>query len=441
MAGQLVNKSRFLIPYSFETGCESLNKGGWSENGGKKEYLKDILGEGFSKGWEEKDTETRYLADYIDKYLNGSEKICHHYYLGIGKEIHMVSSIRHAEEKYEFILDSIELYQLVSGSGCLVYNVIHGPEEDLPTITDKCHAISRIFEREHDNGKQENELTFSYSMGEETKPFSLKNLTFDILRADENEDLLIFRSKFETRCAAYHQLLFESEDSFEKDRPVLRNLARGLTSDAYDSGGDSSEIYSEYSVIRHSHWEICSTGAVVATYAAKNEANRGFLKKYHRENIDKWYFTLFLIDYEEREMLLYYNSKVAENWKDVKALEEIRKKIIDFNLWFGYGTVSVESTYQCFHEQLRHVFRLDKLENEITDMIEKVKEYEEDAKNRRTDGILTVLSILAITSVLIDGVDFIERLYAHDMNGGLYYGFFVLVAVAIIYTFIKVTRK
>lgn len=108
----------------------------------------------------------------------------------------------------------------------------------------------------------------------------------------------------------------------------------------------------------------------------------------------------------------------------------MKDELVRFNILFSYNTVSIESSYQDFYECMYRALNLEKLENDIQDVIVQVNEAVNASRERKINALLSSIAVLAVLSAAIDGLGFIDRLYDPvSLQAGHYIVIALIIAV------------
>lgn len=413
-----VSVSKFLLPFYYD-------------HRSKKKTILPINEADFTRY----DIKTKYLVESVRALFssNGNEE-CRCYYLNsdvYGKyglperfaNISMRSEMIGCPGEFTFSISGIRVYYFETGIGFLELETQY-PKDDTDRISDIGFCLSNVFTNEHDSEGQINRLSFSYGNADSRTSFSVKNCLYNILDIEKKGDSIrLFPTGNRKRLLMYHSL-FSSTPATNKQ---LYALCNGLHSNVhYDEVMDDNIIFS--SVLNQS-WAVSSTGVASIAYLGDN--NRSFLEKTFRKNSTYDYFYVFLLVAHEREILLKYNFNAVQNRKNPKALVKMKKDLLKLQILYTYNTVSTESVYQRFYDNLAQKFNISSLEADIRDVVENVESHVNDKKDRKVNTILTALSILAVFSVLIDGISFADRIESGDSFGALQWGIVGVVVVVI----------
>lgn len=398
--------SRLIIPYYLK----NTYRGG-----------EDVL---FSaRNWTSYERKTVYLTKYIQEIFDTRNNvICNFYRLkdnaryeaGLQKRetpMHVVSKIMHGRcDEFTFTIDDIWAAHFATGIGFLMLDISHGKEENLQQITDKCFALANIFSARVIKETNELNLRFFYKVDDKEIDCPLGEALRDILQEDALQGAMqIFPTSTRSRLCSFHRIV--RTEKREGDEAFIRRLNRGIHSTAFVQEEDYDFLESEFAfhVTRSSAWYTCSNGAV--SVIDDDADNHEFLTKVYPKNVENDYFLVFLLVLHEREILLWYNYQIVQNWNRPKKLVVLREELIQFKLWFSYNTVSIEMSYQNFYECLYKAFKLERLENDVEEVIDKVNEFATSKKDGKLNGVLSVVTVLAVVSVFGDALGLIDRFY------------------------------
>lgn len=391
-------------------------------------YLKPTYKQGkevlfTSRNWTSFERKTVYLTKYIQEIFNSKTNvICNFYRLkenarfeaGLQARetpIHVISKIMKDRcEKFSFKLDDIWAAYFATGIGFLMLDISHGDEEDLQIITDKCFALSNIFSARKTEGTNQLNLRFFYLLEGKEIDCPLGEAIRDILQEDTLQGALqIFPTSTRSKLCSFHRIIRKSRE--EQDTAYILRLNRGIHSSAFvqEEKQDFLESDFEIKVTKSTSWNTCANGAVSLIY--DDAENHEFLTNVYPKSVENDYFLVFLLVLHEREILLWYNYQIVHNWDNPRKLVVLREELVQFNLWFSYNTVSIEMAYQNFYECLYKAFKLEKLEKDVQEVIDKVNEYVSAKKDRKINGVLTVVTLLAVVSVFGDALGLIDRFY------------------------------
>lgn len=424
-----LNTSRFILPYIFDN------------NKDLSEVSFDI------NDWKEYPINTKYLSRSVYEIFASGEGVCKNYSLNDSARskygmphrnalVTMKSKMYGASGTYYFYIVSHRIIQFESGVGFLLMD-IQFPEDDTSKLIDINFCISNIFTNEHDSGKQENNLSFSYKEGENPHAFSIKNSLYNALNAGKYaERLMLFPSSTRKRLITYNSVFSKPMDELHTKKLLycLGNSLHGKIQ--YDESSDSGTIFSSFA---GQSWYVGTNGVV--SVASTNPENEDFVKKVHRRNVDLDYFNIFILALHEREIMLEYNYLAVHRRKRPKELINMKPKLLDADILYTFNTVSVEPSYQGFYGHLRSIFNLDNLRSDIRDVIENVESHVNDQNDRKINAILTAISFLAVFSALTDGIGFADRLQAGDAFGILQWSVILIVVLFIFIAFFICKRK
>ena len=149
----------------------------------------------------------------------------------------------------------------------------------------------------------------------------------------------------------------------------------------------------------------------------------------HKRNVDFDYFYIFILALHEREILLKDNYYAVKYRNNPKKLIAMKNQLLTVDILYSFNTISIESSYQRFYTGLVEIFNLENLRSDIRNVVENVESHVNDKKDRKVNAVLTAISILAIFSVLMDGIGFADRIESGDPFGILQWLVVVLVAL------------
>lgn len=417
------NVSRLMIPFYLDHEFERKHKALFN-----------------TQKWDRIVREPVYPAKYIGEiYSNESDEICALYSLNKDKwsdfdlpddtdNIQLESRILSGRTyNHAFRLVDITAAYFTTGIGFLMLDVRHDDDASLEEIVNTCFALSDIFSAEHD--VRESRMDFVYSKENEVKRFSMKNAVYAILMAEQLEGKLdIFPTSTRRKLNAYHRIFRPNRE--ENDDRMVHFLTRGLHGNAIlqKEKYDFTRSDFQFSSSENTMWSIGSYNAVSISY--DDEQNHTFLAAIHPRHVDMDYFLIYLFAAHKRELLLKYSYEAVQNWNKPRRLTLMRDKLVEFNIWSSYNTVSVETAYQNFYECTSHAMRLEKLENDVQDVIVQVNESVNAAKERRINAILSSIAVLAVFSVLCDALGAVDRLYdPAPLRAGHYIVIALIIAV------------
>lgn len=429
------NVSRFMIPFYLDATFER-----------KHRILFD------PENWTKTTREATYLTKYIQEiYGDSDDGICLFYNLNksrwtdlglpvdISEDIMLKSHILGSRtEVYTFRLIDVTAVYFSTGMGFLLLDIRHDDKATLKEIVDASFALSNIFSENRDT--KEPKVEFSYNKENTVESFSIRNAIPAILmKAQLGDRLEIFPTSGRKRLNAYHRLFRARHE--ENESKLIFNLTRGLHSSftLQEDKYDFLESDFRLSPSKDTVWSISSNGAVSISY--KNRNNQKFLAETHPRHVDVDYFLVYLLAIHEREILLKYNYDAVKNWSSSKQLTLMKEKLIKFNIWFSYNTVSIENSYQNFYECMYRALNLEKLEHDIQDVITQVNEAVSTSRERKINAILSSIAVLAVFSVFSDGIGFVDRLYDPAPLQAGHYTVIILIIAVICYGVFRFFRR
>ena len=209
---------------------------------------------------------------------------------------------------------------------------------------------------------------------------------------------------FDNKQFLIYQRLILSEN--EKEDISYQTDLQRIRHTAFAKVGNESAREDDfaYSPLENIYWSGNSLGVVSISIDA-DENNHKFITEKFAYYVNHDYFYIFMLALHERELLLHYNDDAVK-----------------------YNIVSEEMAYQMLYEKLYDCFRLEKLENDIQDVIGKVDEYVTSTNDRKTNALLSMLTLLTIFSAFTDSLGLIDRLN----QAGLTYAHLVVIGINIV---------
>lgn len=417
--------SRFLVPfYNGEEDSLPFKETDFTRYQVKTKYLVESVYELFK---ENKDTECKCY--YLNSELWGSYGLPPRF-----SNISLRSEMSGCSDIFDIAISAIRIYYFKTGIGFLEIEIQY-PSDDIDAISDVSFCMSNIFTNEHDSGEQENRLFFSYNYDGNTTSFSIKNSIYKILNVDNHQDSLkLFPSNSRKKLMSYHSVITKPQENTEK---CVYALCNGLHSNVfYDETMDENTGFSSVS---SQLWGISSSG--IASVAWPNENGRRFVENTFKRNTIYDYYYIFLLVAHEREILLKYNHEAVKNRTNPKALVSMKKDLLKLRVVYTYNTVSTESSYQRFYECIADEFNISSLEADIRDVVEAVDSHINERKDTRLNTVLSAISILAIFSVLIDGIGFADRIVTGTRFGVVQWMVVSIITLIISVSIIIMKRK
>lgn len=420
--------------------------------------------------WAKEQTEDN---DYSYKYLTKNVSllafdkdlsVCSFYYLknemkeklNIPKpesEIQMyVKSLNGSLDEYKFYLTNVRLVYFTTKIGFLLLYIKHPRGESMQVIADKMFSLSRCMGIEHDgkfsnmDNKKETFLKFQYIFNDSVSQFSMKNTILKILNTENDNGrqiIELFHDASIKKAFVYHRLFYaNSSDDMERNLFCLR---RGLSSNSIYSDekeGRSSRDFTYYSYEK-ALWSISPQGAVSLSICEEDSKHYKFLSTNYQQNVMSNYFFLYLLQLHERQALVYYNAKAIRNRKDMRKLASMKKSLLNFFVCFSINAVSDEPSYQNFYECVYDSLNLKKLESDIQEIINKIEEYELSISDRRMNEMLAVIAIFSIVSVILDGLEFVDRIVNLNSKpfGQFHVAWLVFILTTALFAIIKYFKK
>lgn len=423
--------SKFLLPFYFNYT-------------GKKD---DMLP--FEQGdFRRYDIRTKYLAKSVHElFLGDKEAACKCYYLldksrekynlpPRFRNIMMHSEMKGCCGDFCFSILANRIIYFSTGIGFLETEIQYG-DDNPSNITDIGFCLANVFTNEHDSGKLKNNLTFSHLDGDNKIEFSLKNALLDLLRVKfHDRNLVIFPSTERRRMMVYHSLICQNVHDENK---YLYSLCNGLHNNIfYDEKMDDDVVFSS---IANQKWSASPSGIASIAIESDDDEHAQFLVEHFKKSTLYDYFYIFILVAHEREILLKYNYDAVNNRMKPNRLISMRHKLIDLDLHYTYNTISTELSYQRFYTNISSIFNISCLEQDIKNVIETVESHVNERKDRKTNTLLTAISVLAVFSVLTDGIAFVDRIQDGNPFGILQWMIILIVGIFIFIALMVLKRK
>lgn len=390
---------------------------------------------------------TKYLVKSVYELFLGEEASCKCFYLNDEARskynlparfsiVDMHSDMIGCEGDFRFKLGASRMIYFTSGIGFFETEILY-LADDANAIANIGYCIANIFTNEHDNSSKPNYLQFSYNDNDSQVTFSLKNALLSILGAEKNlEKLTIFPSSERKRMMVYHSLICPELPESSK---CLHGLCNGLHSEIYfDENMDNDNVFSS---VAGQKWAVSSSGVASLAIIDEDKLHTEFLVKSFKKSTIYDYYYIFVLLAHEREILLLYNYQAVKNRENPKKLIGMKKNLLRLQIQYTYNTVSTEAAYQKFYMNLSEEFNISSLEEDIRGVVENVESHVNDKKDRKTNTLLTAISVLAVFSVLTDGIAFADRIQEGAVFGALQWGVIGIVALFILIAVLILKKK
>ncbi len=393
--------------------------------------------------WEQIHINTKYLTPAVYELFRDNEaSACKQYRLkedarvkyGLPDRTSLVklsSKMPACPGEYGFYLSEFRMIYFSTGMGFISVEVLY-PEDNIDLITDFSFCFSNIFTNEHDDGLRENNLVFC--AGDNT--FSVKKSLHNMLCIDKHkENLKLFPSTSRNRLLVYHSVIVD--DKTDNDNNRIYRLCRALHTNAYR---DDKESINTISSFGGQLWGILPNGVV--SLAHVNGDNKDFLEKIHCRNVRGDYYSIYILSLHERELLLEDNYKAVHNRNNTKNLISMKPHLLEMDILYRFNTVSIEPSYQKFYEELCDKFKLSSLRDDISEVIENVERYMNDYKSRKTNMLLSAISVLAVFSILIDAISLADRIKNGNPFGIIHWSVLAVILIGVsIPIIVSIIRK
>lgn len=377
-------------------------------------------------------SKTRYLSRYVTSIYGGENDSLPLVYLqdagrtkhGIPARGQKVRLYGYVPQTGEFIFDfeiyTIRVFCFKTGIGVLCLQINYEDDADWTKIADFNASFSRFMNLDE---KGYGIPKFSLIQDDEETPINLAG-NIASLADMKLEDVCLFPSFAYRKCYMYHS--FVAEQSPEKLKMDMDRLVNGLYSNAQSWNG-SDDYNKFYTVSEGISWNISPLGACTMADKKLKFASR------HQHSAMMDYLTLYILAVQEREALLRYHNEVVKNCDDMRTLTAMREELMRFSIQYGHNTVSNETNYQMFFKNITDIMQISEMVEDIQEATEKVDDYAKSQKENHMNILLGAIGVLAIFSALIDGADFVKRIYDNDMAGGGYIFVFAVIIIAVVY--------
>jgi len=408
-------------------------------------YLEDSYFNLRSDVWQKKDIRFKYLTQYISEIFTPERRLASVYTLnkekykecfGINQNGSLFVEFKNI--KSEIDLCELELYRFVSGVNFIVYSIEY-EAEDKETLNNN-YVLSFLLAGRGIKGALKKADDRIVNVMEDVLKKIIPN--YSAGRLFENND--------NKKCFAYHRMYRESESSESVEqqftKEFLAKLSKGFNSATTEDYISDDAKWFPAGVHGNRMWVFDSNSIVSASVqkAKTQENGEDFIRKVYQGNVDKEYFVCTILALQERECYLHYNAEAIRNMKNPKKLKELKKEILKLSVWTAYNVVSTENKYQTYYEKVYAALGLDKLENDVEEIVSKLNENEVAEHDRKLSIFLAVISVLAVVSTIKDAVDFVERCYGDEaaimfdqVHVGMYAFFTVGIMIAIYFLFKK----
>jgi len=191
----------------------------------------------------------------------------------------------------------------------------------------------------------------------------------------------------------------------------MRFVYEGHTVARNIDGGGDADMSTQYEMIYNaggqSYWGGSQDGLVCL--ARKPYA-------YQYEHLTNDYRFLYLLLLDQRFASIAYISEFSEPLTKLTDIQRIHKKVADLKTRYAFRVVSDDHYNQTIYNRMYNVLELDNLIADLEDtkdQLNDVTQVEQNKHDRRFEGLLTALSLLAIFSALVDLSDYLDRFFTH----------------------------
>lgn len=179
----------------------------------------------------------------------------------------------------------------------------------------------------------------------------------------------------------------------------------------YVDGGADVDLSTQYEMVYNaggqSYWGGSQDGLVCL-------AKTPYAFQYDHLTNDYRFLYLLLLD--QRFASIAYISEFSEPLTKLTDIQRIHKKVADLKTRYAFRVVSDDHYNQTIYNRMYNVLELDNLIADLedtNDQLNDVTQAEQNKHDRRFEGLLTALSLLAIFSALVDLSDYLDRFFAH----------------------------
>lgn len=187
-------------------------------------------------------------------------------------------------------------------------------------------------------------------------------------------------------------------------------------------GGSDSACMENYTASTATVWGITSEAAICLTCLEKG--GREFIRNTFYRNFNEQYLFMYTFLLHQKYVLYMFMTQIgSETYDNAVMLEQYRNRLYRFENDFVFSCVTEVPQYQNLYERLSRAFSLKQMFEDVHEPLLSLSEVrrEEDEKQqvrqeKRINIILFVLSLLTISSVLVDSLAFIEAFLGRFLN-------------------------
>lgn len=244
---------------------------------------------------------------------------------------------------------------------------------------------------------------------------------------------------FKKECKTFHGLCAPSAPKEEELQGYLTYLRRGYGTFFALPQGDSDYdmLYEPYSYDRFGGSQ---EALVNLCYYSDDPSANGYIAKYKRAQLENDYRFMYLLLLNQRFSAVRYIDRIAalnksrlSDREKEKHLNELDLQIIRLKTVFSFNVVSDDLLYQNVYKRMYAILDIDRLLEDICDNEEQLTKLQNGKAletERKTERFLLLLSVLSISSVLIDTSGFLDRLAFGSLSSTLTSVALVLPVVA-----------
>lgn len=190
--------------------------------------------------------------------------------------------------------------------------------------------------------------------------------------------------------------------------------------DSFDFISDTDDLHATYKNNNTCTWGVSTESAVC--FAELSPQKKEFIKGTFFQNINSGYQLLFVLLLHQKYVLQEFLAKnelrkLAGNNVDSDIAKKYRDELYLFEQKYNFRYISDVSQYQKLYELIYSSFKIDLLFADVKEPLDAIKSAIEERENmfeterdKKTQKALTVLSIFAFFSAVIDAWEFISEL-------------------------------
>ena len=227
--------------------------------------------------------------------------------------------------------------------------------------------------------------------------------------------LFFTATDFKCECKMFHQIRLEEAPTSEALEEHLVQLRRGYHRNfpVPNCIGDQDMTFEPYT---YDHWAGSQEGLVNIFHTSGNEAADDFLINYKPRQLAQNYRFMYLVLLNQRFSAVRYLEEISRCKKDSpKQLKALNQRTSQLKTVFSFSVVSDDGLYQEVYTRMYAALGIDRLLEDIRDnesQVELLQTHEILESERMSGNFLAALSILSLSSVLVDAASYIDRVQA-----------------------------